>query len=160
MLDCKEMNTLMVTTLKLLNDDSSERIDVTLYIQIIVSLMYLTNIGLDICFVVNTLSQYMVEPRHIHLVAAKHVMRYLKGTLDCGLTYAADSGLRLCGYTDSYWEVSAEDRNIPSGCCFSLGSSVISWISRKHTSVSLNMTEDDYIVTCLACSEAIWIHIF
>ena len=43
MLDCKEMNTLMVTNLKLLNDDSSERIDVTLYRHIIRSLMYLAN---------------------------------------------------------------------------------------------------------------------
>ena len=31
------------------------------------------------------LSQYLVEPRRVHLVAAKHVMRYLKGTLDFGL---------------------------------------------------------------------------
>ena len=38
MLDCKEMNTPMVTNLKLLNDDSSERVDVTLYRQIIGSL--------------------------------------------------------------------------------------------------------------------------
>jgi hypothetical protein len=46
--------------------------------------MYLTNTGLDICFAMNTLSQYLVEPRRVHLVAAKHVMRYLKGTLDLG----------------------------------------------------------------------------
>ena len=95
MLDCKAINTLMATNLKLSNDDSSERVDVTLYRQIIGSLMYLTNTRLDICFVVNTLSQYMVEPRHVHLVAAKHVMRYLKGTLDCGLIYATENGFRL-----------------------------------------------------------------
>ena len=100
MLDCKEMNTPMVTNLKLLNDDSLEIIDVTLYRQIIGSLMYLTNTRQDICFVMNTLSQYMVEPIHVHLVATKHVMRYLKGTLDYGLTYAADREFRLCGYTD------------------------------------------------------------
>ena len=35
MLDCKEMNTLMVINLKLLNNDSLERVDVTLYRQII-----------------------------------------------------------------------------------------------------------------------------
>jgi hypothetical protein len=51
------------------------------------SLMYLMNTRPDICFVVNTLSQYLVEPRRVHLVAAKHVMRYLKGTLDYGLCY-------------------------------------------------------------------------
>jgi hypothetical protein len=33
------------------------------------SLIYLTNRRTYICFVVNTLSQYMVEPRHVHLIA-------------------------------------------------------------------------------------------
>ena len=50
--------------------------------------MYLTNTRPDICFAVNTLSQYMVDPRQVHLVAAKHVLRYLKGTIDYGLRYA------------------------------------------------------------------------
>ena len=56
MLDCKAMTTLVTTNLKLLNDDTSEVVDATLYRQIIGSLMYLTNIRPDICFAVNTLS--------------------------------------------------------------------------------------------------------
>jgi hypothetical protein len=65
--------------------------------------MYLTNTRPDICFAVNTLSQYLVEPRRVHLVVAKHVMRYLKGTLDFGLNYNGDHDFRLIGYTDSDW---------------------------------------------------------
>ena len=57
MIDCKAMTTLMTTNLKLLNDDSLEIIDPTLYRQIIRYLMYLTNTRLYICFVINTLSQ-------------------------------------------------------------------------------------------------------
>ena len=57
MLDCKAMTTPMTTNLKLLNDDTSETVDATLYRQIIGSLMYLTNTRPDICFVVNTLTQ-------------------------------------------------------------------------------------------------------
>ena len=72
------MNTPMETKLKLLVDTLSELIDATLYRQIIGSLMYLTNTRPDICFAVNTLSQFLVEPRHVHLVAAKHVVRYLR----------------------------------------------------------------------------------
>jgi hypothetical protein len=75
----------------------------------------------NICFVVNTLSQYLVEPRRVHLVAAKHVMRYLKGTLDYGLCYTGDHDFRLYGYTDSDWAGSALDRKSISGCCFNLG---------------------------------------
>jgi hypothetical protein len=76
MLECTSMNTPVETKLKLLVDTSSELVDATLYREIIGSLMYLTNTRPTICFVVNTLSQYLVEPRRVHLVAAKHVMRY------------------------------------------------------------------------------------
>jgi hypothetical protein len=54
------------------------------------SLMYLTNTRPDICFAMNKLRQYMVEPRGVHLIAAKHVMRYLKGTIDYGLRYVSN----------------------------------------------------------------------
>ena len=54
MMDCKEMNTSMVTNVNLLNDDSLEIVDVTLYKHIVGSLMYLTNTRPYICFVVNT----------------------------------------------------------------------------------------------------------
>ena len=59
--------------MKLLVDTSSELIDATLYRQIIGSLIYLTNTKPDICFSVNTLSQFLVEPRRVHLSTAKHV---------------------------------------------------------------------------------------
>ena len=54
------------------------------------SLIYLTNMRPNICFAVSTLSQYMVEPRHVHSIVAKHVIRYLKGTIDYGLCYVKD----------------------------------------------------------------------
>src|SRR5713226_1386284 len=59
MLECKAMATPMDSNLKLLADDSLELVDVTHYTQIIGSLMYLSNTKLDICFVVNTLTQYL-----------------------------------------------------------------------------------------------------
>jgi hypothetical protein len=83
-LECKSMITPMEVKLKLLVDTSSELIDATLYRQIIGSLMYLTNTRPYICFVVN--SQFLVEPKHVYLVVAKHVIRYLKGTLDYGVS--------------------------------------------------------------------------
>ena len=47
----------------------------------------------------NTLSQYLVKPRCVDLIAAKHVMRYLKGTIDFGLYYDGDHDYKLYGYT-------------------------------------------------------------
>ena len=87
MLKCKSMNTPMETKLKLLIDTSSKLVDATLNRQIIGSVMYLTNTRIDICF---SLRQYPVEPRCVHIIAAKHMMRYLKGMLDFGLSYNGD----------------------------------------------------------------------
>jgi hypothetical protein len=86
--------------------------------------MYLKNTKPYICFVVNTLSQYLVEPRRVHLVAAKHVMRYLKGTLDFGISYTRDHNFRMIGYTNSDWVGSVSNKKSTSGCCFSLGSTM------------------------------------
>ena len=61
MLECKAMNSPMVTNMNILNDDSLERVDLTLYRWIIGSVMHFKNTVPDICFVVNKLSQYMVD---------------------------------------------------------------------------------------------------
>ena len=98
MLKYKSMYTPMETKLKLQVDTSSELVDATLYRQIIGSVRCLTNTRLDTCF---ALSQYLVEPRRVHIVAAKHMMRYFKGTLDFGRYYTRDHDFRLSGYTDS-----------------------------------------------------------
>jgi hypothetical protein len=77
MMDYKSMATPMMINLKHLSDSSSDLVDPTMYRQPIRSLMDLVNTGPDICFVVNTLSQCMVEPRHVHWMAGKHMLRYL-----------------------------------------------------------------------------------
>ena len=59
----QSMATPMDSNLKLLANDVSELVDVIQYRQIIELLMYLTNTRPDICFAVNTLSQYLVQPR-------------------------------------------------------------------------------------------------
>jgi hypothetical protein len=61
--DCRPMATPMITNLKKVVTSDSELVDPRLYRQLIGSLMYLVNTRPDICFVVNTLSQFMVEPR-------------------------------------------------------------------------------------------------
>ena len=86
------------------------------------SLMYLTNTRLDICFDVKKL-------RHVHLIVAKHILRYLKGTIDYGIKYEENQKINLEGYVDSDWAGNAINRKSTSGCCFSMGLGVISWFS-------------------------------
>ena len=90
MMECKAMTTPMQSNLKLLSDASSNMVDATMYHQMTGSLMYLTNMRPDICFVVNTLSQFLTYSKNVHLIAAKHILRYLRGTNDYGLKYEAN----------------------------------------------------------------------
>jgi hypothetical protein len=65
--------------------------------------MYLVNTQPNIYFVVNTLSQFMVEPGEVHWVAAKYMLRYLQGRIGYGLQYLGGDGVRLQGFFDSNW---------------------------------------------------------
>ena len=75
------------------------------------------------------------------MIAAKHILRYLRGTIDYGLKYESNQKINLEGYVDLDWEGSAIDRKSTSGCFFSMGSDMVLWLSRKHNSVALNTTE-------------------
>jgi hypothetical protein len=94
------MSTPMITNWKKLSALDSQSVDATIYRQLIGSLMYLVNTRPDICFSMNTLNQYMVEPRSVHMVGAKHVLRYLARRVDYGLDYVRGDGVSLVGYTD------------------------------------------------------------
>ena len=85
MMDCMAMTTPMASNLKLLSDASSKSVDAMMYRQMIGSLMYLMNTRLDICFAVNTLRQFLANLIHVHLMVAKHAVRYLKGTVEYGI---------------------------------------------------------------------------
>ena len=51
----------------------------------------------------------MSDSKHIHWVAAKHVLRYVQGTITYGLRYTSSSGVMLAGYVDSDWAGNAVD---------------------------------------------------
>jgi hypothetical protein len=67
----------------------------------------------------------------VHWVVAKHVLRYLCGTMDYGLDYLRGDGVQLVGYTNSNWAGCVSDKKSTSGCCFRLGSTVVSWFNWK-----------------------------
>jgi hypothetical protein len=158
MTECKSMPTPMVMDLKNMSDTDSGEIDPHLYKQLIGSLMYLVNTRPDICYAVNVLSKFMSQPRQTHWIAAKHVFRYLRGIVGYGLRYASSVDLCLQGYADADWEGSTVDRKSTFGCCFTLGSAMVSWCSRKQSSVALSTVEEEYIALSVAVREAVWLH--
>jgi hypothetical protein len=100
----------------------------------------------------------MVEPKHVHWIAImKHVLRYLHGMIGYGLRYVSYGEMKLLGYTDSDWVGSVVDRKRTSGCCFSLGLGVISWLRRKQMPVALSATKEEYVATNVAIHEVVWL---
>jgi hypothetical protein len=95
MMDCKSMAIPVKINLKLLSYSSSDLVYPTMYRKLIVSLMCLVNTRPDICFEMNVLSRYMVEPRHVHLMTTKHMLRYLHGTIGYGLRYVSSGDVKL-----------------------------------------------------------------
>ena len=134
--------------------------DPTLFRALIGSLMYLVNTRPDMSFAVNTLSQFMVEPKRVHWKDAKHILRYLVGTVDYGLDYKRSRGVDLVGFTDSNWAGSTSDRKSTSSCCFRLGSTVVSWFSQKQKSVALSSAKIEYMAASEASYKALWLRKF
>lgn len=98
----------MITNLKKLRNSNSSLVDPTYYKQLIGSLMYLVNTKPDICFAVNVLIQFHMEPKHDHWIVAKHTLRYLHGTIHHCLWYTGNE-IQVMGYTDSDWGGSETD---------------------------------------------------
>ncbi|XP_043481615.1 secreted RxLR effector protein 161-like [Leptopilina heterotoma] len=123
--------------------------------ELIGALMYIA-IGTrpDIAHSVNMLSQYNNSYERIHWVAAKRVLRYLKGTMDLKLIYKKDDS-HLKGYVDSDWGNCTIDRKSFTGSVFIMGGAAISWESKKQRTVALSSTEAEYMALTHASKEAI-----
>ena len=65
--------------------------------------------------------------------------------MDYGLLYGADYRIGLVGYTSSVWAGSVTNRKSTSGCCFSLGTVVIVWRSRKQTRMVFLTTQGEHV---------------
>ncbi|CAM8933886.1 unnamed protein product [Rhodiola kirilowii] len=85
----------------LTKDESSPRVDPTLYRRMIGSLLYLTASRPDILFSVCLCARFQADPRETHVKAVKRILRYLKGTDDLCLFYPRGGELRLEAYTDA-----------------------------------------------------------
>eukprot|EP00253_Pinus_taeda_P020228 PITA_20228 len=84
---CKPMQTPLASNWRKEDATSGEVVEATMYRQLVGSLMYLVNTQPDLCYVVNRMSQAMVQPTKMFWKATKHVFRYLRGTCQYGLWY-------------------------------------------------------------------------
>ncbi|KAM1007577.1 hypothetical protein ACFX2A_004218 [Malus domestica] len=142
---CNSVHNPIVPGFRLTRDEEGVKVDSTFYKQMVGSLMYLTATRPDIMFTVSLISRYMEHPTESHLMAAKRILRYIKGTAGFGMFYKKGGDEELIGYTDNDYAGDQDDRKSTSGYVFMMNSSVVSWSSKKQPMVTLSTTEAEFI---------------
>ena len=148
MLGCKPVATPMDLNLVVsehdINSNDELIANVTEYQKLFVKMIYLTITRPDISYPIHSLSQFMHSPRIYHLKLALRVLRYLKGSPGLGISSSISESFKLCAYVDSDWNKCLSTRRSVTGFCIYLGNSLISWKSKKQTTVSRSSTEAEY----------------
>ena len=158
--ECNSAKTPMECRLRLKREGEGEEVESTYYRKLIGCLRYLTLTRPDILFSVSYLSRFMSKPYSNHLVAAKRILRYIKGTSDYGLIYKGNEVSKLVGFYDSDYAGDYDDRKSTSGYIFLLGSKPIAWNCSKQKVVALSSCEAEYISSTSAVCQGIWISRF
>ena len=109
----------------------------------------------DLAFPVHLHSRFLSNPVFAHWQEAKHVLRYLRGRADVGITFMKCDDTGLNGYTDSDCASSKEDRRGITGFCFNVGSGAISWAARRQIRVATSTTEVDLHALSEAVKKAV-----
>ncbi|XP_059431493.1 secreted RxLR effector protein 161-like [Corylus avellana] len=138
------MSSPLETNVKLLATDGEPFSDATLHRQLVGSLIYLTVTRPDIAYVVHLVSQYMSAPRSTHYIVVLHILSYVKSTMFHGFHFSFHSSLELQDYSNADWAGDPTDRRSTTGYCFLLGTSLISWHSKKQSAVARSSSEAEY----------------
>ena len=155
--DCKPVSTPMEPGKKFqkLSDDE-ESFDTQTYQQAMGCLAYAsTATRSDIAAAVGTLSRYMANPSKDHWMGVKRILRYLKRTLNYGFSDSEND--KIVGFADADWAGDVDSGCSISGYVFQIGSSTVSWCSRKQATVAKSTTEAEYVSLSLATQEAVWL---
>jgi hypothetical protein len=142
------------------------------YQQVVGSIMYaMLGTRPDLAFTISTLSKYCSNPTPEHAIAAKRTLRYLRKTINVGITFKGQENPEIAkavagtgptttgitGFTDSDWAGDVDSRKSTSGYVFLLYGGAVSWKSTKQSVVATSSTEAEYIACSEAAKEALWI---
>ncbi|MBW0544488.1 hypothetical protein O181_084203 [Austropuccinia psidii MF-1] len=111
----------------------------------------------DLSYPVSALSQFLENPGIRHWKAFLHVLKYLKGTQDIGLTYPKDINATIVAYTDADWGNCSTTRRSVTGFLATMCGSLVLWKTRKQPTVSLSTYEAEYKALCDLTLELMWL---
>ncbi|GKB98360.1 hypothetical protein Tco_0984497 [Tanacetum coccineum] len=129
--------------------------DIRNYQKLIGKLIYLTSTRLDISYVVYCLSEFMHAPLEFHLDVALRVLRYRKGSPSSGIQIIKNGNLKLRAYANSNWARCHATRKFVSSYCVFLGESLMTWKSKKQSTLSRSSAEAEYRSMTYATCEVI-----
>ncbi|KAL0322188.1 UNVERIFIED_CONTAM: Retrovirus-related Pol polyprotein from transposon RE1 [Sesamum calycinum] len=114
------------------------------YRRLVGRLLYLSFTRPDISFGAQQLSQFVHQPGQIHMDAALHLVRYLKGCPDRGLFFSSSNSFTLTAFCDADWASCVDSRRSLTGYCIFLVQALISWKTKKQTTVARSTAEAEY----------------
>ncbi|XP_022030534.1 uncharacterized mitochondrial protein AtMg00810-like [Helianthus annuus] len=155
---CNSVATPVDTKPKLSAAASPPFADPTLYRSLAGALQYLTFTRPDISYAVQQICMHMHDPKTDHWNALKRIIRYIKGTADHGLTLSASTDLSLRAYTDADWAGCPDTRRSTSGYCVYMGPNLLSWSSKRQSTISRSSAEAEYRAVANVVAEVCWIH--
>ncbi|GJS30996.1 ribonuclease H-like domain-containing protein [Tanacetum coccineum] len=129
----------------------------TSYQKLVGKLIYLTNTRPGISYVMHCLSQHMHKPLQSHFKDALRVLRYLKDSLGMGLQFNKASDLSLKTYADADWAKCPKTRKSVTDFFIFFGQSLVSWKSKKQTTLFRSFAEAEYRSMASATCEIIWL---
>ena len=129
----------------------------TEYRKLVGKLIYLTITRPDISYAVGIMSQFMERPTKHHMNALLRLVRYLKGNIGSGLFYSSDPNMEIKSYCDSDYAGCPFSRKSVTGYCIMMGSSLVSWKSKKQHTVSRSSAEAEYRAMAYTSCEIVWI---
>lgn len=112
----------------------------------------------DISHAVSQLAQFSSCYGSMHVTAAKHLLRYIKGTLERGLLFKSHdlNSHTLCGYADADYANDIDTRRSTTGYTITVSGSTVCWRSRRQRSVALSTTEAEYMAMGDCAKHILW----
>jgi hypothetical protein len=101
-------------------------------------------------------ARYQSSPRISRRQAIKRILRYLHFTTEFDLWSLSSSSLFVYGFSDADLTSCRVDRKSTSRTYQFLGTSLVSWSSRKQSSVAQSTIEAEYVATAACSSQLLW----
>jgi len=109
----------------------------------------------DISYAVARLAQFVSAPTPVAYAMAARILRYLRGTLDYGISFSEDARHPIQAFADADWAGDA-DRRSQSGFIFMYAGGPIAWSSKKQSCVALSTAEAEIVAASSCVQDALW----